>query len=96
MTTGSNKVTDRISDPNEQGKELTSGVPIDGSADPTGEHPLRYNWFATNVSAAGRGVKVNDLWMRGSTMGVSFDVPVGTTSIFPFNQANETPSGHSF
>lgn len=96
MTTGSNKVTDRISNPEEQGKELTTGVPLDGSADPTGEYPLRDNWFASNVSAPGRGVRINDLWMRGSTMGVSFDVPVGTTSIFPFNQANETPSGHSF
>jgi len=96
MTTGSNKVTDRINDPNAESEELTTGIPLDGSVDPTGEYPLRYTWFSSNVSAAGRGVKVNDLWMRGSTMGVSFDVPIGTTSIFPFNQANVTPSGHSF
>jgi len=96
MTTGNNKLTDRINDPTKISPELTTGVPIDGTVDPTGEYPNRYNWFQSNTSAASRGVKINDLWIGGSTMGVSFDVPFGSTSIFPFNQANETPSGHSF
>jgi hypothetical protein len=96
MTTGNNKITDRLSDPLGESPELTTGIPVDGSVDPTGEYPKRHNWFSSSISQAGRGIKVNDLWMGGSTFGVNFDVPMGTTSVFPFNNANETPSGHSF
>jgi hypothetical protein len=41
-------------------------------------------------------VEVNNVWLSGSALGVNFDVPIASPSIFPFNQANVTPSGHAF
>ena len=90
------KITDRLKEDGGVSKEFTTGIPIDGSVDPTGEYPRRDNWFGNSVSQAGRGVKVNNVWLSGSAIGVNFDVPIASPSIFPFNQANETPSGHSF
>ena len=97
MTTSNSKVESRLNG-DEWGlqRESTVGIPRDGYADPTGEYPHRENWFNSSVSSAARGVIINDLWMGGSAMGVSFDVPSATSSIFPFNQSNTTPSGHSF
>ena len=96
MTTINNKVVDRLAKDGGIEKESTFGIGRDGQADPTGEYPHRDNWFNSSVSASARGVVINDLWMGGSTMGVSFDVPFATPSIYPFNQSNTTPSGHSF
>lgn len=96
MTTGNNKIEQRLSQEDGIAKELTTGISIDGFADPTGEYPRRHNWFGNSQSAAGRGVKINDLWMSGSVLGANFDIPVATASIYPFNNINETPSGHSF
>ena len=96
MTTTNNKVENRLSEEGGIEKESTLGISRDGQADPTGEYPHRDNWFNSSVSGAARGVVINDLWMGGSTMGVSFDVPFATSSIYPFNQSNTTPSGHSF
>jgi len=93
--TGKN-YTERLKDVNGVALEYTIGIPTDGTADPTGEYPRRDNWFGSSVSSAARGVKVNGLWMGGSTFGVNLDVPLQAPSIYPFNQANETPSGHSF
>ena len=93
--TGKN-IQDRLAETNGVSLEYTYGIPTDGMADPTGEYPRRDNWFGNSVSAAARGVKVNGLWIGGSTFGVNLDVPLHAPSIFPFNQANETPSGHSF
>ena len=90
------KITERVKDPSQESIEITTGIPFDGSVDPTGEYPRRYNWFGNSISQAGRGVKINSLSMGGSTLGVNFDVPLYQASMFPFNQANETPSGHSF
>jgi hypothetical protein len=96
LTTTNNKVENRLSEEGGIEKESTLGISRDGQADPTGEYPHRDNWFNSSVSGAARGVVINDLWMGGSTMGVSFDVPFATSSIYPFNQSNTTPSGHSF
>ena len=96
MTTGDNKIEQRMVQDGGIEKELSAGVPIDGYADPTGEYPRRHNWFGNSQSSAGRGVKINELWMGGSVLGANFDIPVATASIYPFNNVNETPSGHSF
>ena len=93
--TGKN-IQDRLKEVNGVALEYTYGIPTDGMADPTGEYPRRDNWFGNSISSAARGIKVNGLWMGGSTFGVNLDVPLQAPSIFPFNQANETPSGHSF
>jgi len=96
MTTGNNKITQRAKEEGGEEKELTTGIPIDGFADPTGEFPRRGNWFGTSLNRASMGIKINEVWSRGSTVGTNFDVPMATTSIYPFNQANETLTGHSF
>ena len=90
------RLVDRLKEVDGVSLEYTYGVPTDGTADPTGEYPRRDNWFGSSVSSAARGVKVNGLWMGGSASGLNFDVPLQSPSIYPFNQANETPSGHSF
>ena len=95
-TTKNNKVADRLAREGGLEQEFTVGISRDGMADPTGEYPRRDNWFNSSVSAPARGVEVNNLWMGGSTLGVNFDVPYASPSIFPFNQANNTPSGHTF
>jgi len=88
------RIKDRLKDG--EGAEFTYGIPTDGTVDPTGEYPRRDNWFGSSVSSAARGVKVNNIWMGGSAWGVSFDVHGASPSMYPFSQANETPSGHSF
>ena len=90
------RLVDRLKEVDGVSLEYTYGVPTDGTADPTGEYPRRDNWFGSSISSAARGVKVNGLWMGGSASGLNFDVPLQSPSIYPFNQANETPSGHSF
>jgi hypothetical protein len=96
LTTTNNKVENRLSEENGLEAESTIGISLDGFADPTGEYPRRNNWFTSSVSSAARGVSINDLWGGGSTFGINFDLPYSSPSIFPFNQANTTPSGHSF
>ena len=76
--------------------EYTLGVPFDGTVDPTGEYPKRSNFFSPSVSNAARGTVINSLWSRGSSFGINFELSPNNSSLFPFNQANETPSGHSF
>ena len=96
MTTGNNKLTQRAKEEGGEEKELTTGIPIDGFADPTGEVPRRGNWFGSSLSRAGLGIKINEVWTSGSSVGTNFDLPMASASIYPFNQANETLSGHSF
>lgn len=95
-TTKNNKVEDRLVREGGQEQEFTVGVSRDGMADPTGEYPRRNNWFNSSVSGPARGVEVNNVWMGGSVLGANFDVPYASPSIYPFNQTNNTPSGHSF
>lgn len=95
MTTIGNKLKDRIKEEGGESKEYTTGIPIDGSADPTGEYPRRYNWMATSISQAARGIKYNELWVGGSSFGVNYDLAKVSYSLYPFNSTNETPSGHT-
>ena len=95
MTTTGNKLKDRIKEESGESLEYTTGIPIDGSVDPTGEYPRRYNWMGTSISQAARGIKYNSLWSGGSSLGVNYDIAKVSYSIYPFNSTNETPSGHS-
>jgi len=96
MTTSKDDFEKRVA-ANELGpaKENTTGVPIDGFADPTGEYPKRDHFFTSSVNRAAAGTKVNNLWLGGSSYGVNFDVPAQKNSTYPYNQVQETPSGHS-
>jgi hypothetical protein len=95
MAQKGNTASERLKGEGGREREESLGVPVDGTADPTGEYPKRYNWYGNSVSAAGRGVKINHLKLGGSGFGVSFDVAYPSPSIHPFNYAMETPSGHS-
>jgi hypothetical protein len=77
-------------------KEYTVGVPIDGFVDPTGEYPKRGYYFSSSISNAALGTKINNLSYGGGWFNVSFDIAPQKSSLFPFNQAQETASGHTF
>jgi len=96
MTTNKDKFETRISS-GEWGisKEYTVGVPLDGSADPTGENPKRDYFYSSSINQAARGAKVNRLWYNGSHFDIDFELVPQKASIYPFAQVNETPSGHS-
>ena len=96
MTQSDNTASRRLKSNGGREKESTLGVPVDGAVDPTGEYPRRYNWFGSSISQAGRGVKINSLKMQGAGIGVNFDVSAPSPSMYPYNYAMETPSGHSF
>lgn len=76
------------------GREFTTGVPIDGFADATGEYPRRDYFFSSSINQAATGQKVNSLWIGGSTLNINFDITPQSPSTFPFSQVNETSSGH--
>ena len=78
------------------GKEVTEGVPREGFADPSGEFPKREYFYDTSINKAATGEVVNRLSIGGGDVGVDLDLPDQEPSIFPFNQIQETPSGHSF
>lgn len=74
--------------------ENTEGVPIDGFQDPTGEYPKREYHFGSSINKSARGLKVENLYLGGGTLGVSLDLEDQEPSRFPFNQVKETASGH--
>ena len=76
-----------------QGLEDTVGVPQDGMQDPTGEYPKRDYNFGSSLNTASRGITINELDIGGGyplDLGIKEQRP----SEFPFNQVQETPSGH--
>jgi len=77
-------------------KEVTQGIPKEGFADPSGEYPKREYFYDTSISKAATGEKVNRLSSGGGDVDVALDLSDQEPSIFPFNQAQETTSGHSF
>ena len=76
------------------GNEDTLGVPYDGMQDPTGEYPKRDYNFGSSVNQAARGLKINDLYVGGGDFGVSLNLQPQRPSEYPFNQVQETTSGH--
>jgi hypothetical protein len=97
MTNFSDEYRTRIkSDKSGLGKEVTEGIPKEGFADPTGQFPKREYFYDTSINKAATGEKVNRLSIGGGDVGVDLELPDQEPSIFPFNQIQETPSGHSF
>lgn len=78
------------------GKEESEGVPLDGFSDPNGEFPNRDFFYGSGISKAARGEKINELHSGGGDLGVDVTVAEQTPSQYPYNQAQETQSGHSF
>lgn len=77
-----------------EGLERTLGVPQDGGVDPTGEYPKREYNFGSSINQAARGTKINELYIGGGDIGLSLDLAPQRPSEYPFNQVQETPSGH--
>jgi len=77
-------------------KEVTEGIVTDGFSDPSGQYPKREYFYDNSINKAATGEKVNRLAVGGGDIGVDLDLPDQEPSIFPFNQVQETPSGHSF
>jgi hypothetical protein len=70
------------------------GVPSDGFDDATGEYPREKYFFGTSVNAAARGAEINELYVGGGDTNASVVLPDQKASIYPFNQVQETASGH--
>jgi hypothetical protein len=77
-----------------EGLENTLGVAQDGMQDPTGEYPKREYNFGTSINKASRGSKINNLYVGGGDIGVSLGIQPQRPSEYPFNQVQETISGH--
>ena len=77
-----------------EGQEETVGVPNEGFADASGEYPNRDYFFGTSVNKAAKGERINNLDLGGGDFGVALDVPDQKPSQYPYNQVQETPSGH--
>ena len=78
-----------------EGQEASVGVPKDGFADASGEFPNREYFFGSSINKAAKGEKINNLDLGGGDFGVSIDIPSQKPSQFPYNQVQETQSGHS-
>lgn len=74
--------------------ENTEGVPIDGFQDPTGEYPKREYHYGSSINRSARGLKVENLYLGGGSIGTSLNIEDQEPSKFPFNQVKETASGH--
>lgn len=77
-----------------EGLENTLGVPEDGMQDPTGEYPKREYNYGSSINKAARGTKINDLYVGGGDYGVPLNIEPQRPSEYPFNQVQETTSGH--
>lgn len=76
------------------GAELSVGVTSNGMQDPTGEYPKREYNFGSSINKSALGTKVNKLYTGGGEIGVPLNIPEQMPSQYPFNQVDETPSGH--
>lgn len=74
--------------------EYSQGVSANNSVDPNGAFPRSPHWGNSSINYSARGLKINDLWGIGSSLFVNTDYKETSPSVFPFNQINETPSGH--
>lgn len=77
-----------------EGNEETLGVSYDGMQDPTGEYPKREYNYGSSINKAARGIKINDLYVGGGDFGVPLNIAPQRPSEYPFNDVNETQSGH--
>jgi hypothetical protein len=62
--------------------------------DPTGALPKRDYNYDVSINKAARGTKVNNLYAGGGDFGVPLNIAPQRPSQYPFNQVQETASGH--
>ena len=77
-----------------EGLEESLGVPLQGQQDATGSYPSRAYNFGSSINKASRGTKVNELFIGGGDFGVSLGITPQRPSQYPYNQVQETSSGH--
>ena len=75
-------------------RDKTLGVPLDGFQDPTGEFPKINYHYSNSINYAARGFEVNELYLGGGDFNVSLNLEDQQPSQYPFNQVQETASGH--
>ena len=77
-----------------EGLEESLGVPLQGQQDATGSYPSRDYNFGSSINKASRGTKVNELFIGGGDFGVPLGITPQRPSQYPYNQVQETSSGH--
>ena len=77
-----------------EGQEQTVGVPENGMQDPSGQFPKVDYHYGPSLNKASVGTQVNKLATGGGDVGVSLNIVPQRPSQYPFNDVNETPSGH--
>jgi len=75
-------------------REITEGIPRDGFNDATGEFPNQDYFYGSSINKAAKGEKINALFSGGGDYGVPTLLPEQRPSQYPFNQVNESKSGH--
>jgi hypothetical protein len=93
MTTKKDKIALR-EDKLGTGQELTVGVPENGMQNASGDLPKREYNYGPSLNKASLGTQVNKLALGGGDIGVSLNLSPQRPSQYPFNDVNETPSGH--
>jgi len=79
-----------------EGKEETQGIPRTGFSDASGEYPSQEYYFATSTNKAAKGETTTKLYSSGGDLGVSIELPDQKPSQYPFNQVQQTATGHSW
>lgn len=95
MTTTKDNIEKRIEVIGE-GTENSQGIPRTGFSDATGQYPKQDYYFATSVNKKAKGEETTKLFSGGGELGVSIELPDQKPSQYPYNQVQETPSGHSW
>ena len=95
MTTIKDNIEKRIKTIGE-GKENSQGIPRTGFSDATGEYPKQEYYFASSTNKSAKGETNTKLFSGGGELGVSIEFPDQKPSQYPYNQVQETPSGHSW
>jgi hypothetical protein len=78
-----------------EGIESTQGIPKTGFDDPSGEYPKNEYFFGSGVNKAAKGEKINGLDIGGGDNGIELNITPQKPSQYPYNQVQETQSGHS-
>jgi hypothetical protein len=96
MTTKIDNYKKRKDNPNiGEGRALSSGTSSNGMQDASGEYPRREYNLSSSINKAALGLQVNELYTGGGEIGVPLGLSKQIPSQYPFNQVDETPSGHS-
>jgi len=95
MTTKKDNITKRIKVIGE-GTEETQGISRTGFSDASGEYPKQDYFFGSSTNKSAKGETTSKLYNSGGDIGVSIDLPDQKPSQYPYNQVEQTLSGHSW